>query len=41
MDIDGNTLRVEDVFSKLQAARKHYEEVGVGLWAGCADQSAR
>lgn len=41
VDVNGNTLMVEDVFSKLQAARKHYEEVGVGLGAGYADQSVR
>ncbi|EON97256.1 putative cupin 2 domain-containing protein [Phaeoacremonium minimum UCRPA7] len=36
VDPDGNPTGVEDVFSKLQAARKHYEAVGLG--AGFADQ---
>jgi 2,4'-dihydroxyacetophenone dioxygenase len=27
---DGNTVGVEDVFTKLEAARKHYEAVGLG-----------
>lgn len=39
VDPDGNTIGVEDVFSKLQAAKKHYEAVGLG--AGYADQFVR
>lgn len=30
VDIDGNTTGVEDVFSKLEKARAHYREVGLG-----------
>ncbi len=30
VDPDGNALGVEDVFTKLEAARKHYEAVGLG-----------
>ena len=30
VDPDGNAVGVEDVFSKLEAARRHYEEVGLG-----------
>ena len=30
VDPDGNPTGVEDVFSKLAAARKHYEAVGLG-----------
>lgn len=39
VDPDGNPVGVEDVFSKLQLARKHYEEVGLG--ASFADQFVR
>ncbi|KAJ5404482.1 hypothetical protein N7509_004353 [Penicillium cosmopolitanum] len=39
VDRDGVALGIEDVFSKLQAARKHYEEVGLG--AAFADQFVR
>lgn len=39
VDRDGVALGIEDVFSKLQAARKHYEEVGLG--ADFADQFVR
>ncbi|OJJ80833.1 uncharacterized protein ASPGLDRAFT_50795 [Aspergillus glaucus CBS 516.65] len=39
VDPDGTALAVEDVFSKLQAARKHYEEAGLG--ASFADQFVR
>ncbi len=39
VDPDGNPLGVEDVFSKLQLARKHYEEVGLG--ADYANQFVR
>lgn len=30
VDVDGNPLGVEDVFSKLEAAKNHYEAVGLG-----------
>ena len=30
VDPDGNTVGIEDVFTKLEAARKHYEEAGLG-----------
>ena len=30
VDPDGNALGYEDVFTKLEAARKHYEAVGLG-----------
>lgn len=30
VDADGNPLGVEDVFSKLQLAKDHYEKVGLG-----------
>lgn len=30
VDVDGNPDGVEDVFSKLQSARDHYEKVGLG-----------
>jgi 2,4'-dihydroxyacetophenone dioxygenase len=30
VDPDGNAVGVEDVFTKLEAARKHYETVGLG-----------
>ncbi len=30
VDPDGNPVGVEDVFTKLEAARKHYEVVGLG-----------
>lgn len=30
VDPDGNPVGVEDVFSKIDAARKHYESVGLG-----------
>ena len=30
VDPDGNAVGVEDVFTKLEAARKHYEAVGLG-----------
>lgn len=30
VDVDGNTTGVEDVFSKLEKARTHYREVGLG-----------
>lgn len=39
VDPDGNPVGVEDVFSKLQLARKHYEEVGLG--ADYANQFVR
>jgi hypothetical protein len=39
VDPDGTPVGVEDVFSKLQAARKHYEAVGLG--AAYADQFVR
>ncbi|PLB49940.1 hypothetical protein P170DRAFT_313765, partial [Aspergillus steynii IBT 23096] len=29
-DVDGAPMEVEDVFSKLEEARKHYERVGLG-----------
>ncbi|KAJ5338603.1 hypothetical protein N7452_005331 [Penicillium brevicompactum] len=39
VDPEGTALGVEDVFSKLEAARKHFEEVGLG--AAFADQFIR
>ncbi|KAK1145416.1 hypothetical protein N8T08_004291 [Aspergillus melleus] len=39
VDVDGGPMGMEDVFSKLEAARKHYEQVGLG--ADFADQFAR
>jgi 2,4'-dihydroxyacetophenone dioxygenase len=30
LDVDGNTVGVEDVFSKIQKAREHYEAIGRG-----------
>jgi quercetin dioxygenase-like cupin family protein len=39
VDPQGTALGVEDVFSKLMAARKHYEDVGLG--AGFVDQFVR
>lgn len=39
VDPDGNPVGVEDVFSKLQLAKKHYEEVGLG--ADFANQFVR
>lgn len=30
VDIDGRPTGVEDVFSKIQKARRHYEEIGLG-----------
>ncbi|UKZ57033.1 hypothetical protein TrVGV298_010883 [Trichoderma virens] len=30
VDVDGNTVGVEDVFSKIQKAMEHYEKVGLG-----------
>jgi hypothetical protein len=30
VDPDGNAVGVEDVFTKLEAARKHYEAIGLG-----------
>jgi hypothetical protein len=30
VDPEGNPVGVEDVFSKLQLAREHFEKVGVG-----------
>jgi 2,4'-dihydroxyacetophenone dioxygenase len=30
VDPEGNPVGVEDVFSKLQTAREHYERVGLG-----------
>ena len=30
VDPDDNAVGVEDVFTKLEAARKHYEAVGLG-----------
>lgn len=39
VDPEGVALGIEDVFSKLQAAREHYEKVGLG--AGFADQFVR
>lgn len=39
VDVDGNPTGVEDVFSKLQKAREHYEKVGLG--ADFVDQFVR
>lgn len=39
VDVDGAPLGVKDVFSKLQAARKHYKEGGLGT--SFADQFVR
>ncbi|KEF62663.1 uncharacterized protein A1O9_00636 [Exophiala aquamarina CBS 119918] len=39
VDPDGNPIGVEDVFSKIDAAKKHYESVG--LSAGFANQFIR
>lgn len=39
VDPDGNAVGVEDVFTKLEAARKHYEAVGLG--ADYADRFVR
>ncbi|KAF4442769.1 cupin 2 domain-containing [Fusarium acutatum] len=39
VDADGNPVGVEDVFSKLDKARKHYEAIGLG--ASFADQFMR
>ena len=39
VDVDGNALGVEDVFSKLANARRHYEAVGLG--ADYADRFVR
>lgn len=39
VDPEGTPVGIEDVFSKLQAARKHYESVGLG--ASYADQFVR
>ncbi|KAI5458961.1 RmlC-like cupin domain-containing protein [Mariannaea sp. PMI_226] len=39
VDPDGNPVGVEDVFSKLQKAREHYEKVGLG--ASFVDQFVR
>ena len=39
VDPDGIPVGVEDVFSKLEAAREHYESVGLG--ADFADQFIR
>lgn len=39
VDVDGNPLGVEDVFSKLQLAKEHYEAVGLG--AEFVDQFVR
>ncbi|AKE88319.1 MULTISPECIES: 2,4'-dihydroxyacetophenone dioxygenase family protein [Rhodococcus] len=30
VDVDGNTVGIEDVFSKIDKARAHYETVGLG-----------
>ena len=30
VDVDGNTVGVEDVFSKIQKAREHYQAIGLG-----------
>ena len=30
VDPDGKVLGIEDVFTKLEAARRHYEAVGLG-----------
>jgi 2,4'-dihydroxyacetophenone dioxygenase len=30
VDVDGNPVGVEDVFSKIQKAKEHYEKVGLG-----------
>ena len=39
VDPMGNTLGYEDVFTKIDMCRKHYEEVGLG--ADYADQFIR
>lgn len=39
VDPDGNATGIEDVFTKLEAARRHYQEVGLG--ADYADQFVR
>jgi 2,4'-dihydroxyacetophenone dioxygenase len=39
VDPDGNAEGIEDVFTKLDAARTHYEAIGLG--AGYADQFVR
>ena len=39
VDPDGNAVGIEDVFTKLEAARKHYEAVGLG--AGNVDRFVR
>jgi 2,4'-dihydroxyacetophenone dioxygenase len=39
VDPDGNPTGVEDVFTKLAAARTHYESIGLG--AGYADRFLR
>ena len=39
VDPDGNAVGVEDVFTKLAAARAHYEAVGLG--ADYADRFVR
>jgi hypothetical protein len=39
VDVDGNAVGVEDVFSKLERARAHYEAVGLG--ADYADRFIR
>ncbi len=39
VDPDGKALGIEDVFTKLAAARRHYEAVGMG--AGYADRFLR
>ncbi|MER6847643.1 2,4'-dihydroxyacetophenone dioxygenase family protein [Streptomyces flaveolus] len=39
VDADGNTVGIEDVFSKIEKARAHYESVGLG--ADYVDQFIR
>ena len=39
VDVDGNTVGVEDVFSKIDKAREHYHNVGLG--ADYVDQFIR
>ena len=39
VDVDGNTVGVEDVFSKIDKAREHYRNVGLG--ADYVDQFIR
>ena len=39
VDVDGNTVGIEDVFSKIDKARAHYEKIGLG--ADYVDQFIR